>query len=1252
METYLLKFSACLLVFWLVYVLVLERQNMHHFKRFYLLGAFAVALIIPLLTITQYIEPVIQDFEFTSDYVPIDTPYIETPKDENTSVSLETVLWSIYGIGVFILSIRFVFNLINLYRKISRSERMYNRPFIYVLLKDYRIPHSFFRYIFLNKQKFENQDIPREVLLHEETHAKQLHSLDIIILELLQILFWFHPLVYILKHHVKLNHEFLADEAVLNNGSDTKTYQTILLQFSSNTQEHQLSSAINYSSIKKRFTVMKTQSSKTRIWLSSLLLLPICAILFYSFAEREYVQKDSIDIDSITKELKEAEKLNMIYIDGATDKLMQEYRNFISEYKRTKIIYGDTYERAVIIYGKIMSDAQRASVEKYPERLIPEINLSKTRPVKPSTSQFEDFKNKDKYAIWIDGKHVANSVLDNYSVDDFVHVIGSFVHKNARSKKFPQPNQYHLYTKAGFKYTYQNALLRKYDKLTQQYSDAITEYLKGAQNDNSELKILKAKADKIYNSFSREQKEKHNILPPPPISNQKNNKLWDKVEKTLDQEKPILWIMVNRKGQMLVDDELGTLESIEKKLEQLSKTKTSNGLVYIKFDPEAPKKLVTQLKDLVKKYDFKVATLDATKIPPPPPPPPAPNKSKGGPNYEETQNLYNPSFLEYIIEMGTEGATFYLDNKKISFEDAKRIAKDKNSVPIDMLTQRDKNGYYIVKLTSVKNKKLYARSIELQVLDNNAYLIDGIKATKKTFMDVFNKLHQDISKEQRQKIMNIHMSSKNAIDDKEVWFIYNQLQDYGFYRIVTPNQEIIASKGNTPFAIRNQIENQQNLPTKEEVDDYNVWAKKIHSQSKNLSGDATWHPPINEEDLIKYSAIYKRMSSQQKKQSVDYPFPSMEIDGTTEKNIIQSNHQKEATKKQIAEYNTWAKDINDKNKAAKANKNNEYAIIKLKELNYHKAIYDRMTNAQRKNAQQFPDAPPPIKPHPGYGKKEKGGPNFNSNYGYSNSELKNKYIKKYKKYEALRYSKPHFLKKSKTDKKLMSDLWVELRQMYIYDLSKTEKADLKLPITPFAPYVKIHMDGKIYYKVNSQLTDEEQKSSTIIPIKKTSNYVGLDLLDESDPIVIPIGTYELSKEPIEKEKGKRIVFISIRDNGEYAINLDETYKNFKTVSLTELEAMVSKLNKNEIKNTFVFAQNKDSKKFRSKPSASPEYQDDIEIWIIKNDIKNTVMEVRGEYKELPSYRLALDNRPSDKLKSQVTALAKIFRKYGIKNLTI
>ena len=40
---------------------------------------------------------------------------------------------------------------------------------------------------------------------------------------------------------------------------------------------------------------MKTQTSKRRIFISTILLIPISAILFFSFADREYVERENAE---------------------------------------------------------------------------------------------------------------------------------------------------------------------------------------------------------------------------------------------------------------------------------------------------------------------------------------------------------------------------------------------------------------------------------------------------------------------------------------------------------------------------------------------------------------------------------------------------------------------------------------------------------------------------------------------------------------------------------------------------------------------------------------------------------------------------------------------------------------------------------------------------------------------------------------------------------------------------------------------
>jgi len=207
----LLKSSACLAILMLFYKIVLEPLNHHHFKRFYLLAALLTSAIIPFITFIKYVEPT---FDFgvydpesmtTPPYFPAELPTI-TKEQPNTF--LPTLLWTIYTIGVIVFSTRFILNLIKISSKIKTHQKVKTHVFINVLIEKLAIPHTFFNYIFLNKSAFENNEIPQEVLLHEQAHAKKKHSLDILFLEILQIIFWFNPLLYFIKKTSNLTTNF------------------------------------------------------------------------------------------------------------------------------------------------------------------------------------------------------------------------------------------------------------------------------------------------------------------------------------------------------------------------------------------------------------------------------------------------------------------------------------------------------------------------------------------------------------------------------------------------------------------------------------------------------------------------------------------------------------------------------------------------------------------------------------------------------------------------------------------------------------------------------------------------------------------------------------------------------------------------------------------------------------------------------------------------------------------------------------
>lgn len=339
MEMYLIKSAACLAI--------LERENMHFFKRFYLLFTLFAAAIIPLIAFKTYIEIPITTHFISSD----SSEAIKNQISENPYSNYRNLVWVIYFLGIIFFSIKFCRNIWELFYRIRKNPKVKKDNLIQVLLKEKLPPHSFFQYVFLNKALYEKNKIPTAVLKHEEAHSHQRHSLDIIFLELLQIIVWFNPLIYLLKKSVKLNHEFLADNAVLQAGYNAKDYQNTLLSFSSGNSCSNLVNPLNYSSIKKRLTVMKTHTSKKAIWIKSLLVLPLLTVLIYSCSSKEVQLKESKNLpevpvlitvtEDIQIEVREGNKIflngNKVTLKNLSTKLNKVYNDFSKEKRQQTV---------------------------------------------------------------------------------------------------------------------------------------------------------------------------------------------------------------------------------------------------------------------------------------------------------------------------------------------------------------------------------------------------------------------------------------------------------------------------------------------------------------------------------------------------------------------------------------------------------------------------------------------------------------------------------------------------------------------------------------------------------------------------------------------------------------------------------------------------------------------------------------------------------------------------------------------------
>jgi hypothetical protein len=140
----------------------------------------------------------------------------------------------------------------------------------------------------------------KEIMIHELVHIRQKHWFDLLLVELLCMMQWFNPLVWIYIRFIRQNHEYLADEVALQQTSDPAVYRAVLLNQIVGAPVVNLANSFNYSPNKKRFNMMKNIISSPYRKMKILLILPVFAIVLFAFAKPEYRYADESAGNSVS----------------------------------------------------------------------------------------------------------------------------------------------------------------------------------------------------------------------------------------------------------------------------------------------------------------------------------------------------------------------------------------------------------------------------------------------------------------------------------------------------------------------------------------------------------------------------------------------------------------------------------------------------------------------------------------------------------------------------------------------------------------------------------------------------------------------------------------------------------------------------------------------------------------------------------------------------------------------------------------
>ncbi len=289
MIVYLIKSTLCLTVLLAVYFCILEKEKTYKFNRFYLLLGLIFSLLVPLIPISVYQEPEVLSLipsqnETIIDQNAVSTSLVSVSKHQKGY--LTPIILSIYGIVVTYLLYRFIKNISIILLAAHRNKAVVYKGAKLILIQEAVISHTFLHYIFINEKAYKTKSIEKELLSHELTHVRQKHSIDILFIELLNIIFWFNPILIPYKKAIQLNHEFLADQEVLSIYNNVKEYQSLLLSKIGLISPIPLTNSFNYLITKKRLIMMTKKSNRTRVTCKQFFLLPLFATLVFLFSTK------------------------------------------------------------------------------------------------------------------------------------------------------------------------------------------------------------------------------------------------------------------------------------------------------------------------------------------------------------------------------------------------------------------------------------------------------------------------------------------------------------------------------------------------------------------------------------------------------------------------------------------------------------------------------------------------------------------------------------------------------------------------------------------------------------------------------------------------------------------------------------------------------------------------------------------------------------------------------------------------------
>jgi TonB family protein len=285
---YVLHVSIIWVVLYLSYYFGMKRLTFFQNNRFFLVSSLILGLLLPLLAPLLIID---KPEVFTLTVAEVSTIELFSLKVPEKSIDWHVIskmfLKLIYLLGVGFMLVRLVNGLWKIFQLYKTGEKVKRGELIFAYNDKPHLPFSFMNVIFLSRN-VDFGDRINKVITHEIAHVKQWHSIDVLMTEILQVFFWFNPILIFYKKSLKDAHEYIADRTVVSQ-SDYKEYVRLLLQTTSSPLEDHLVNSFFNSQIKSRIAMLNINKSNRKAALRYAIIIPMIGLFTYLLASSKMI---------------------------------------------------------------------------------------------------------------------------------------------------------------------------------------------------------------------------------------------------------------------------------------------------------------------------------------------------------------------------------------------------------------------------------------------------------------------------------------------------------------------------------------------------------------------------------------------------------------------------------------------------------------------------------------------------------------------------------------------------------------------------------------------------------------------------------------------------------------------------------------------------------------------------------------------------------------------------------------------------